>query len=536
MQWETPVNPGMDEFSELTDFLSEAYGKEKGWFETNSPLLFSQSEENLKKMFIIRHDNRIVCHTAIVPISITNILGRTAVIGGIAAVATSVQFRGQGLMRHMLDFCTREMTDRGYPFSVLWGLRLRYNYLGWEQAGRILGMTITSRSFRSLKINRGELLKFYGEEKVLKNIIKWHEMEKLTVNRPQSNYKKIFTGPDLQVFTNEGAYLVINIHNPVDIKECGGEPQSLIQLLFDFMNTFELSSVELNRPDDSSMLTQTLRNISDKWNISQLAKIKILDALSQRRKMPTELQKELGLAGSTVIEHLHTLEDVEIVERQETGRKFVYYELTARGENLLKFRASIKFLVLLFIAIPGALSFGLSFTSQGIQLGGVEGMRADDDISDQFIAPIIPEGGVSTKTGPPPEFPEEPVETPIEPPLEGPQEPQRPPSESGAPAAITGAASEPYNETEETEGEAEEEEGTEEQTEGESIIGTQGKTTTGESREIPPPPPFPDEDEFEGDDFGAPEFTDFTIPLIFTLFLALALFSIYGLARIWKKP
>ena len=112
------------------------------------------------------------------------------------------------------------------------------------------------------------------------------------------------------------------------------------------------------------------------------SKIKILSALSSRKKMPAELQKEIGLSAPTIVEHLQKMETVHIVERIETGRKFVYYELTARGKNLLRFRASIKFLVLLFIAIPGALNYySTSFGSFATMAGTMETAPILQDIS-----------------------------------------------------------------------------------------------------------------------------------------------------------
>src|SRR3989338_9475114 len=65
-------------------------------------------------------------------------------------------------------------------------------------------------------------------------------------------------------------------------------------------------------------------------------RVEILKSLSRRRKMPTELSKETGLAKSTVTEHLKILESSGLVKKKETGHKWIYYELTSNGENIVK--------------------------------------------------------------------------------------------------------------------------------------------------------------------------------------------------------
>lgn len=80
-------------------------------------------------------------------------------------------------------------------------------------------------------------------------------------------------------------------------------------------------------------------------------RLEILKSLSKRRKMPSELSKELSLAASTVIEHLNRLEEAGLIRREETGHKWIYYQLTDKGESLVKPRAPIQFVLVLGITI-----------------------------------------------------------------------------------------------------------------------------------------------------------------------------------------
>lgn len=62
----------------------------------------------------------------------------------------------------------------------------------------------------------------------------------------------------------------------------------------------------------------------------------ILQELSETEKIPTDISLRLGKSKATVIEHLDTLVQAELVERIETpGKKFVYYRLTQKGRQAL---------------------------------------------------------------------------------------------------------------------------------------------------------------------------------------------------------
>lgn len=73
---------------------------------------------------------------------------------------------------------------------------------------------------------------------------------------------------------------------------------------------------------------QTIRALSADTRIT------ILKRLAERKKMPAELSKELELAPSTVVEHLQKLEHAGLVQKRETGHKWVYYEITRKGRDL----------------------------------------------------------------------------------------------------------------------------------------------------------------------------------------------------------
>jgi DNA-binding transcriptional ArsR family regulator len=80
-------------------------------------------------------------------------------------------------------------------------------------------------------------------------------------------------------------------------------------------------------------------------------RLDILKSLKTRRKMPSELSKELSLAPSTVIEHLNKLEKANLVKREETGHKWIYYNLTNKGKSLVQPKYPVQFIIVLSLGI-----------------------------------------------------------------------------------------------------------------------------------------------------------------------------------------
>lgn len=76
----------------------------------------------------------------------------------------------------------------------------------------------------------------------------------------------------------------------------------------------------------------------DKESFKSLAsgtRITILKSLDRRRKMLTELAKELKMSPSTVKEHMDNLCLSGLTEQMDEGHKWKYYELTRKGKNIL---------------------------------------------------------------------------------------------------------------------------------------------------------------------------------------------------------
>jgi ArsR family transcriptional regulator, arsenate/arsenite/antimonite-responsive transcriptional repressor len=64
-------------------------------------------------------------------------------------------------------------------------------------------------------------------------------------------------------------------------------------------------------------------------------RLDILKALDERQKTVTELAKQLDLNKATVFEHLEKLAAVNLIQKLEDERKWVYWQLTWTGRRLL---------------------------------------------------------------------------------------------------------------------------------------------------------------------------------------------------------
>ncbi len=89
--------------------------------------------------------------------------------------------------------------------------------------------------------------------------------------------------------------------------------------------------------------------------LASTTRLSVLRALDERRKTLTELARDLALNKATVHEHLQLLCAAELVKkRDDEGRKWIYYELTWRGQKILHPQETTTFNVLLGLSVLAA--------------------------------------------------------------------------------------------------------------------------------------------------------------------------------------
>lgn len=75
-------------------------------------------------------------------------------------------------------------------------------------------------------------------------------------------------------------------------------------------------------------------------------RVAILKELDERQKTVTELSDSLGMAKSSVHEHLAKMVEAGLIEKEENERKWTYYRLTPKGRKILHPGERTRILVL----------------------------------------------------------------------------------------------------------------------------------------------------------------------------------------------
>ncbi|MCD6477934.1 MAG: winged helix-turn-helix transcriptional regulator [Candidatus Aenigmarchaeota archaeon] len=114
-------------------------------------------------------------------------------------------------------------------------------------------------------------------------------------------------------------------------------------------------------------------------------RLEILKILLKRRMMPTEISRTLDLAPSTISEHLKKLEEAGLIKKRDTGHKWIYYEITEKGKNLVHPKTPVQFILIL------SLGFLMMI------IGGVYSFVGKMEYAAREMAPTISKGTEGTK-------------------------------------------------------------------------------------------------------------------------------------------
>ena len=99
-------------------------------------------------------------------------------------------------------------------------------------------------------------------------------------------------------------------------------------------------------------------------------RIEILRKLDEKRMTLTEMAEELGISKPAVKKHITKLEEVGLIRKRDEGRKWIYYELTPKGRQILHPESRTKIILMLFsaiVALIGGLFEILRFVSKPVK-------------------------------------------------------------------------------------------------------------------------------------------------------------------------
>jgi len=274
-------NPTKNDFESIMQFLEESFDHSRGFFYKQFPQVMSKDTLDYDNVFIIREKNRIASLVCIFPQ--TAVLdGRKTVIGGIGSVSTHPDFRNQGFMKILMDFCIEEMKKRNYSFSILGGDRQRYNHWGYETCGMRAILHFSQRSLEKSGINETiEIFRYDGSIEILEKIKKAHEKFPCYIERNIKWLKKLF---DERIHTQlyyaqnkqSFAYAVaVGERTERHISEIGGDSKLLPNLIYSLLKRWNNSSVLMSFPGNIPEL-KILLNHAAYFRIEPGYMIKIL--------------------------------------------------------------------------------------------------------------------------------------------------------------------------------------------------------------------------------------------------------------------
>ncbi len=114
--------------------------------------------------------------------------------------------------------------------------------------------------------------------------------------------------------------------------------------------------------------------------LSADARIRILKMLKENRRIAADISKEIGLAPSTVNEHLKMMEGAGLISKKDTGHKWIYYELSNKGKNLIAPKMPVSIILTLSLGIGLMLFGGMSFFAENVFYSGSGGVFTETAI------------------------------------------------------------------------------------------------------------------------------------------------------------
>ena len=94
-----------------------------------------------------------------------------------------------------------------------------------------------------------------------------------------------------------------------------------------------MSEIVLSKQEVKALLSET--------------KMTVLKTLKERRMTVSELSEKMGLSKSNLFQHLKELLDANLIRKVDDERKWVYYELSFKGDEVVSEKGDKKFVLLL---------------------------------------------------------------------------------------------------------------------------------------------------------------------------------------------
>jgi len=311
----------MDDFDAIIELADECFpgDRDSGGMLARWPHCYIREPERMRNYLIMKDGPKVISMVGYIDQAVL-VEGDEVKVAGITGVATTLNYRRQGLMTKLLNDCIIKMGEEGYAFSDLGGDRIRYGRFGWESAGRQWWFDVTRRSILTAATPTGyEVVQYPTSPEEVEGTFALHMKETTGVKRTRALHEIILGRKGKQVWLARdskgvGAYVVVDSDERWQaIVEYSGSAEGVHAILMHLVKVLGSEFLHVISPW-SHPLNKMFFAISARWGVSPTRMLKIIDlnaTLSGFTNQLANRYRVLGLQGKRAI----------VLSVEETGQK-----------------------------------------------------------------------------------------------------------------------------------------------------------------------------------------------------------------------
>jgi len=296
-----------DDFQEAMDFMGMAFSFQSPRdFPMLLPQIYRPTDEWMRCNYAIRRDGQIVSVVGAYP-RVWQIGDETLKLSGIGGVCTHPDYRGQGLMKQLMERAVADMKLEGYHISWLGGQRQRYQYYGYEKCGNESHFALRRANIRHAgveprDINFEPMGAHYSDR--ISAAKAFHEAKPIHVRRSQEDFVLYllsgYSEPWVALDADEVIGYLVTTPDNRGIREIASQnAETSLDMLFAWSNRIDKDLRVNVQPDDVELL-RALADLSESADVSGSGNWQVFDWATTLQATMKVKHKPRGLAEGTL--------------------------------------------------------------------------------------------------------------------------------------------------------------------------------------------------------------------------------------------